>query len=111
MKRIEAIIRPHRQADVLAALAKMQISGVTVLDTLGLGRQPGHSEVYEEVRHSSELETGLIRKRLLLMFVEDEHVQAVVDTIVRTASTGVPGDGKIAVSGIDQLIRIRANGE
>ena len=111
MKRIEAIIRPHRQTEVLAALAKMQITGVTVLDTLGFGRQPGHSEVYEAVRPTDEVDPGLVPKRLLLMFVEDDHVQPVVDTILRVARTGQQGDGKIAVSSLEQLVRIRTNGE
>lgn len=113
MKRVEAIIRPHRLAEALAALAKLRITGVTVLETMGFGRNPGHSEVFEQtaIQPGEDLELGLVRKKLLLMFVEEDHVRIVVDTIAQIARTGYPGDGKIAVSPLDELVRVRANGD
>ena len=111
MKRIEAIIRPHRLAEALTALVKLRITGVTVIDTLGFGRQPGHSEIFEQIniRPGEDLELGLVPKKLLLMFVEDDHVQTVVETITQIARTGNPGDGKIAVSSMDELVRVRSD--
>jgi nitrogen regulatory protein PII len=111
MKRIEAIIRPHRLADTLIALAKLQVTGVTVSDTLGLGRQPGHSEIYEEIHRYPGLESGLVPKKLLVMFVEDHRVKGVVDAIGEIARTGRYGDGRIAVSHLDELVHIHNGGE
>ena len=113
MKRVEAIIRPHRLSEALAAVAKLRITGVTVMDTMGFGRNPGHSEVYEQtaIQPGEDLEIGLVRKKMIIMFVEDDHVRTVVDTIAQIARTGYPGDGKIAVSPLDELLRVRANNE
>lgn len=107
MKRIEAIIRPHKQASVLAALAKFGLTNVTVLETMGLARQISISHTYELASADPETQTGLIPKRLILLFVEDNQVKPVLDLIQRLAHTGEPGDGKIAVSQLDQLVRIR----
>lgn len=107
MKRIEAIIRPHKQTLVLAALAKLGLTNVTVLETMGLARQVSISHTYEQASADPETQTGLIPKRLLLLFVEDRQVQSVIDLIQSLAFTGEPGDGKIAVSQIESLVRIR----
>jgi nitrogen regulatory protein PII len=107
MKRIEAVIRPHRLVEVLTALVKMQVGGVTVVDSLGFGRQPGHSEVYEEVRRGPNMEVGLVPKKLLIMIVDDEQVSSIVEAVTQIARTGHPGDGKISVSDVHQLVRIR----
>lgn len=107
MKRIEAIIRPHKQASVLAALAKNGITNVTVLETLGLVRQVSHSRIYEPASPDKETQTGLIPKTMLLLFVEDHQVQPVIDIIQPMAFTGETGDGKIAVSPLEQLVRIQ----
>ncbi len=107
MKRIEAIIRPSKQASVLASLSGLGINNVTVIETLGLGLQPGYSQIYEPASPNKESQTGLVPKRLLLLFVEDDQVQSVMDVIQPLALTGDPGDGKIAVSQLDQLVRIR----
>lgn len=107
MKRIEAIIRPHKQASVLAALAKFGLTNVTVFETMGLARQVSFSRTYELASPDLETQTGLIPKRMLLLFVEDDQVQPVLDLIQPLAFTGEPGDGKIAVSQIEQLVRIR----
>ncbi|HZI32508.1 MAG TPA: P-II family nitrogen regulator [Candidatus Binatia bacterium] len=110
MKRIEAVIRPHKQPYVLAALAQMGISNVTVIETLGLGRQPSYSQIYEPSSPHKETQTGLVPKRLLLLFVEDDQLQPVVDVIQSQGFTGAPGDGKIAVSQLEQVVRIRPKG-
>jgi nitrogen regulatory protein P-II 2 len=111
MKRIEAIIRPHLLADTLVALSELQVTGVTVTETLGLGRQPGHSEIYEEIHRYPGLEMGLVPKKSLVVFVEDDCVRAVVDTISRVARTGRYGDGRVAVSHLDELQHIHNGGE
>jgi nitrogen regulatory protein P-II 1 len=107
MKRIEAIIRPHKQAAVLVALAKVGITNVTVIETLGLARHKTFSRTYEPASPNDETQTGLIPKRLLLMFVDDQQAQMVADLIQPIAITGEPGDGIIAISPLDQTIRIR----
>lgn len=106
MKRIEAIIRPHKQASVLAALAKFGVTNVTVFETLGLARQMSRSRIYELSSADKETRTGLIPKRVLLLFVEDDKVKPVLDIIQKVAFTGEPGDGKIAASQTEQFIRI-----
>ena len=109
MKKIEAIIRPHKQDELLQALAQSDALtdnsalGVTVLDTVGFGRQQGHSEVYRGV----EQELGLVPKRMLIMYVSDDQVDDVVKLICDVAQTGKFGDGKIAVLPVENLTRIR----
>ncbi len=107
MKRIEAIIRPHKQSYVLKALARLGITNATIIETLGLASLPSFSQLYEPANQDNEAQVGLIPKRQLLLFVEDDQVQAVVETIQSAALTGTPGDGKIAVSQLDQFVRIR----
>jgi len=107
MKRIEAIIRPHRTPFVLAALAKAGLTNVTVMETLGLARQVSFSQIYEPASPNQETQTGLIPKRLLLLFVEDNQAQPVLDIIQSSALTGEPGDGTIAVSHLDQTVCVR----
>jgi len=111
MKRVEAIIRPHRLSEVLSELVKLRITGVTVVDTLGFGLNPGHSDVFEQIiiHRDTDSEIGLAPKKMLIMYVEDVHVQAVADSIARIAHTGNPGDGKIAISDLGELIRIRVD--
>jgi nitrogen regulatory protein PII len=111
VKRVEAIIRPHRLAHALSELAKLRMTGVTVVDAIGFGRQPGHSEVYEQItiRSGDDMEVGLVPKKLLIMFVEDENVQTVVETITLIARTGRPGDGKVCVSAVESFTRVRAD--
>jgi len=107
MKRIEAIIRPHKVPFVLAALAKSGITNVSVLETMGLARQISYSRIYEPASPNQETQTGLIPKKLVLLFLEDDQVQSVVDMIQSVAFTGEAGDGKIAISSLDQVVRIR----
>jgi nitrogen regulatory protein P-II 1 len=107
MKRIEAIIRPHKQVYVLAALAQMGITNVTVIQILGLCDPPNHSVIYHPASMDPKTGTGLVPKRLFLMFVEDDQVQPVLELIQSIAATGRPGDGVIAVSQLDQVVRVQ----
>jgi len=109
MKKIEAIIRPHKQQDLLHALLESSVLtessalGVTFVDTVGFGRQRGHSHVYRGV----DQEMGLVPKRMLMMYVSDDQVEEVVKLIQEAAQTGEFGDGKIAVLPVENLVRIR----
>lgn len=109
MKKIEAIIRPHKQEELLQALGRSNALtetsalGLTILETVGFGRQKGHSDVYRGV----EQEMGLVPKRMLVMYVSDDQVDTVVKLICDIAQTGKPGDGKIAVLPMEDLVRVR----
>ena len=107
MKRIEAIIRPHKQGYVLSALAKLGITNVTVSKTLGNCDPPNYSQIYDPASVDPVSGTGLVPKRLLLLFIEDDQVQPVIKLIQSLALTGRPGDGVIAVSPMDQVLRVR----
>ena len=107
MKRIEAIVRPHKVPALLAALAGAGITNATVIETQGLARQASFSQIYEPANSHTETKTGLIPKRMLLLFVEDGQVQSIIDLIQSIALTGEAGDGKIAVSQVEQIVRIR----
>jgi nitrogen regulatory protein PII len=107
MKRIEAIIRPHKQATVLAGLAKLGLTNVTVIKIMGLARQASFSSTYKAINPDTETQTGLIPKLMLLLFVADDQVPPILELIRAQAFTGDPGDGAIAVSQVEQIIRIR----
>lgn len=107
MKRIEAIVRPSRLGAVLQALAKWGVSGITVTETVGFGQQKGHSEVYTEIYKGTEQVAGLVPKRLLTFYVLAEQVDEIIQCLCDTARTGKPGDGKIAVSDLETVVRIR----
>ena len=106
MKKIEAIIQPHRLDEVKEALIGIGISGMTVLEVRGHGRQKGHTEVYR----GSEYKVDLIPKVKLELIVRADQVDLVVETIAKAARSGKIGDGKIIISAIEDIIRIR-NGE
>ena len=103
MKRVEAIIKPFKLEDVKDALAEIGITGMTVSEVKGYGRQKGHSELYR----GAEYVVDFIPKVKMEMIVTTEQVDSVVETIVEAARTGKIGDGKIFVSDIDKIIRIR----
>ncbi len=103
MKKIEAIIKPFKLEDVKDALADIGITGMTVSEVKGYGRQKGHSELYR----GAEYVVDFIPKIKMEMIVATEQVDAVINTIVEAARTGKIGDGKIFVSDIDKIIRIR----
>ena len=103
MKLVKAIIRPNKVDDVKDALDKLHVSGMTVSEVRGHGRQKGHTEVYR----GREYTVDLLPKIKLEMVLPDHLVNVVVDTILKTAKTGKIGDGKIFLSRVDEAIRIR----
>ena len=107
MKRIEAIIKPFKLEDVKDALSKAEITGMTVSDVKGYGRQQGHSELYR----GAEYIVDFIPKIKLDIIVSNENVEKTIDIIIQNAKTGKIGDGKIFVSSIEKIVRIRTGEE
>ena len=103
MKKIEAIIRPFKLEDVKIALVNSGIVGMTVSEVRGFGRQKGQVERYR----GSEFTVEFLQKLKVEVVVEDEKVNSVIDAIAEAAKTGEIGDGKIFISSIDSVIRIR----
>lgn len=103
MKKIEAVIKPFKLEDVKDALAQIGITGMTVTEVKGYGRQKGHSELYR----GAEYVVDFLPKIKMEMVVDDEMLDTVVNAIIESARTGKIGDGKIFVSDISQIIRIR----
>ncbi len=103
MKKIEAVIKPFKLEDVKEALAEMGITGMTVSEVKGYGRQKGHSELYR----GAEYVVDFLPKIKMEMVVDGEQVDQVVNTIVEAARTGKIGDGKIFVTDIEKIVRIR----
>lgn len=103
MKKIEAIIKPFRLDDVREALSGMGITGMTVTEVKGFGRQKGHTELYR----GAEYVVDFLPKLKMEIVVSDDQVDACIETITNSARTGKIGDGKIFVSPVDQVIRIR----
>lgn len=103
MKKVEAVIKPFKLEDVKDALAEIGIDGMTVSEVKGYGRQKGHSELYR----GAEYVVDFLPKIKMEMVVSDEMVEQVSSTIVEAARTGKIGDGKIFISEISNIIRIR----
>ena len=103
MKRVEAIIKPFKLEDVKDALAEIGIEGMTVSEVKGYGRQKGHSELYR----GAEYIVDFLPKIKMEMIIDDKDVEQVTAAIVEAARTGKIGDGKIFVSDIEKIIRIR----
>lgn len=103
MKKVEAIIRPFKLDDVKIALVNAGIVGMTVSEVRGFGRQKGQMERYR----GSEFTVEFLQKLKVEIVVEDNQVDMVVEKIIAAARTGEIGDGKIFISPIDQVIRIR----
>ena len=103
MRLIEAIIKPFKLDDVREALTSMGIEGLTVTETRGFGRQKGHTELYR----GAEYVVDLLPKVKLEILVRDDTADAVVEVIISAASTGRIGDGKIFVTPVTDVIRIR----
>ena len=103
MKKIEAIIQPHKFHDVKEALQEIGVQGMTVSEVRGHGRQKGHKEMFKGV----EYEVDLLPKMKLEIVVPDNRSEEVIDKIMRAARTGAIGDGKIFVLDIADAIRIR----
>ena len=103
MKLVTAIVKPHALDDIKTALDATGTKGMTVSEVSGYGRQRGHTEVYR----GAEYVVDFVPKVRIEMVVDDEDVSALVDTIVNAARSGKIGDGKVWVTNIEDLIRIR----
>jgi nitrogen regulatory protein P-II 1 len=103
MKKIEAVVRPHKMDDIREALLEVGIQGMTIIEVRGIGRQKGHKEVYR----GSEYNIGFVPKMKFEVVVPDRLLDIAIQTILKSAKTGEIGDGKIFVSTIDEAIRVR----
>jgi len=103
MKLITAVIKPFKVEDVREALDKIGVHGMTVTEVKGYGRQKGHTEIYR----GAEYVVNFQPKSRIEIAVADDRVDAVVDTIVQTARTGKIGDGKIFVTPVERVVRVR----
>jgi nitrogen regulatory protein P-II 2 len=103
MKLITAIIKPFKLDDVRQAVADIGIQGITVTEVKGFGRQRGHTELYR----GAEYVVDFLPKTKIEMAVADDVAEQVIEAITNTARTGKIGDGKIFVSGLEEIVRIR----
>jgi nitrogen regulatory protein PII len=103
MKLITAIIKPFKLDDVRQAVADMGIQGITVTEVKGFGRQRGHTELYR----GAEYVVDFLPKTKIEMAVADDVAEQVIEAIVNTARTGIIGDGKIFVTALEEVVRIR----
>ena len=103
MKKIEAIIKPFKLDEVKAALAEIGIAGMTVTEVKGFGRQKGHTETYR----GSEYVVDFLPKIKLEVVVDNDVAESVLEAIIKTARSGKIGDGKIFVTTLDEVVRIR----
>jgi len=103
MKKIEAIVRHHKLEDVKNALTSAGVTGMTITEVRGFGRQKGHTEVYR----GTEYTVDFVPKVKIEVVVDDGKLQTAINTIVKAAQTGQVGDGKIFVSDLKDAIRIR----
>jgi len=105
MKLITAIIKPQKLDDVKSALRQIGVKGITVSEVSGVGRQGGHVEVYR----GAEYPIDLLPKIRFEILAQSSDVNALIDVIVKSASTGAIGDGKIWVTSVDEVVRVRTN--
>lgn len=105
MKKIEAIIKPHKLDDVKEKLSELGITGMTITEVKGFGRQRGHKEIYR----GAEYHIDFIPKIKIELILSEDIVEKAVEGIVETARTGSIGDGKIFVYPIEEVIRIRTS--
>jgi len=103
MKKIEAIIKPFKLDEVKEALNEVGIKGITVSEVKGFGRQKGHTELYR----GTEYVVDFLPKIKMEIVVKDDMVAKVVETVVNAAKTGRIGDGKVFVSNVEEVVRIR----
>ncbi|MCP5145574.1 MAG: P-II family nitrogen regulator [Gammaproteobacteria bacterium] len=103
MKLVTAVIKPFKLDDVREALAEVGIQGLTVTEVKGFGRQRGHTELYR----GAEYVVDFLPKSKLEVAVRDDQATAVIEAICKAASSGKIGDGKIFVTDVEQVIRIR----
>ncbi|MDD3323501.1 MAG: P-II family nitrogen regulator [Sulfurospirillaceae bacterium] len=107
MKKIEAIIKPFKLEDVKEALAGIEVTGMTVSEVKGYGRQQGHSELYR----GAEYVVDFLPKIKIDIVVADENIDRAISVIVESARTGKIGDGKIFVTNVERVVRIRTSEE
>ena len=105
MKRIEAIIKPHKFEEVQEALREAGVQGMTVTEVKGFGRQRGHTEIYR----GSEYTVDFVPKTRIEILSDDSQVASIVKIIEDSAKTGKVGDGKIFISEIREIVRIRTS--
>ena len=103
MKQITAVIKPFKLEEVREALAEVGVSGLTVTEVKGFGRQKGHTELYR----GAEYTVDFLPKVKVELVVQESLVDACIEAIIRAAKTGKIGDGKIFVSSVEQVVRIR----
>jgi nitrogen regulatory protein P-II 1 len=103
MKKIEAVIKPFKLEEVKSALAGLGVQGLTVTEVKGFGRQKGHTEIYR----GSEYTVDFLPKIKIELVLADAQVPPVIEAILKAAKTGKIGDGKIFVSAVEKVIRIR----
>jgi nitrogen regulatory protein P-II 1 len=103
MKKIEAIVRPHLLEAVKSALQEVGVIGMTVSEVKGYGRQKGHTETYR----GSEYKVELVPKVKVEVVLSDELTESAVDAVLKTAKTGKFGDGKVFISPLEDVVRIR----
>lgn len=107
MKKVEAIIKPFKLDEVRAALMEIGIAGITVTEVKGFGRQKGHTELYR----GAEYVVDFLPKVKLEIIVVDAQLDACIEAIVNSAHTGKIGDGKLFVTPVERVIRIRTGEE
>jgi nitrogen regulatory protein PII len=105
MKKIEAIIKPHKFEEVQEALREAGVFGMTVTEVKGFGRQRGHTEIYR----GSEYTVDFVPKTKIEILTTDEQLPGIIKTIIESAKTGKVGDGKIFIYEIEDVLRIRTN--
>lgn len=103
MKKVECIVKPFKLDDVKNAITELGITGMTVSEVRGFGRQKGHTELYR----GAEYQVDFLPKIKIDLVVTDEQVPAIIEAVQKEASTGRIGDGKIFVSNVEQSVRIR----
>ena len=103
MKKIEAIFKPFKLDEVRESLSEIGVSGLTVTEVKGFGRQKGHTELYR----GAEYVVDFLPKVKVEVVIPDKLLESVIDAIIKAARTGKIGDGKIFVTSVDQVIRIR----
>ncbi|RJS44949.1 P-II family nitrogen regulator [Nocardioides cavernaquae] len=103
MKLVTAVIKPHKWEDVRAALETIGITGMTVSEVSGYGRQKGHTEVYR----GAEYDITLVPKIRVEVLLDEGDAESVIETIVNAAQTGKIGDGKVWVSPVESVVRVR----
>jgi nitrogen regulatory protein P-II 1 len=103
MKKIEAIIKPFKLDEVKEALHEIGLQGMTVIEAKGFGRQKGHTELYR----GAEYVVDFLPKVKIELVVADSQVEQAVEAVMRAAKTGRIGDGKIFISSVDDIIRVR----